>query len=216
MTAGKKWTDWPLDPTYLLAVRSAALAIARGQESGGSIAAGEVIHVPLDATRSALDPKMTTPGKNPADKNAAEPVEIEKPSPTSTLLRYAKTYHTGIYTLSWRDEKSNPRSARFAVNPPQSESDLDPLPESELAELLGNLKPIVQRYDTGGAASRTAPREICARWRRCCSACWVWKRCSRSGWEGNDDSCCRHAPRAVRRAATSLGTATAHGVCLLH
>ncbi len=159
-TAGKKWTDWPLDPTYLLAVRSAALAIARGQESGGSIAAGEVIHMPIDANQSALDPKMTTPGKNPADKNQAEPVEIEKPSPTSTSLRYAKTYHTGIYTLSWRDEKSNSRSARFTVNPPQSESDLDPLPESELAELLGNLKPTVQRYDTAGASLTTAPREI--------------------------------------------------------
>ena len=58
-TAGKKWTDWPLDPTYLLAVRSAALAIARGQESGGSLAAGEPIQVPLDNNQAAIDPKIT-------------------------------------------------------------------------------------------------------------------------------------------------------------
>jgi len=169
-TAGKKWTDWPLDPTYLLAVRSAALAIARGQESGGAIAAGEVIRVPLDGNQAALDPKITPPGKNspdkaPADKNVADSsptdiVEIEKPSPNSTLLTYGKTWHTGIYTLSWRDEKSNPRSLRFAVNPPQSESDLEPLSESALTELLGNLKPIVQRYDAAGAGLSAAPREI--------------------------------------------------------
>jgi hypothetical protein len=174
-TAGKKWTDWPLDPTYLLAVRSAALAIARGQESGGSIAAGEMIRVPLDGNQAALDPKITPPGKSSADKppanknvadtsptdaNPTDVVEIEKPSPTSTLLTYGKTWHTGIYTLSWRDEKSNPRSLRFAVNPPQSESELEPLSEGALTDVLGNLKPIVQRYDAAGAGLSAAPREI--------------------------------------------------------
>jgi hypothetical protein len=154
-TAGKKWTDWPLDPTYLLAVRSAALAIARGQDSGGSITAGEPIQVPLDRNQAALDAKMAMPGKNPLDT-----VEIEKPSPDSTMLRYGKTYRSGIYTLSWRDEKSNPRSLRFAVNPPPSESDLEPLARSELTELLGHLKPEVERYDTAGASLGTPPREI--------------------------------------------------------
>lgn len=154
-TAGKKWTDWPLDPTYLLAVRSAALAIARSQEAGGAIAAGEAIRVPLDNNQAALDPKMTIPGKTSPDS-----VEIEKPSPNSSLLRYGKTYHSGIYTLSWRDERSNPRSLRFAVNPPPSESDLDPLLEPQLTELLGNLKPTIQRYDTSGASLSTPPREI--------------------------------------------------------
>ena len=62
-TAGKKWSDWPLDPTYLLAVRSAALAIARGQDSGVSVVAGEPIQVPLEGNQAALDPKMITPEK---------------------------------------------------------------------------------------------------------------------------------------------------------
>ena len=155
-TAGKKWTDWPLDPTFLLLVRSAALAIARSQESGGAIAAGEAIRVLLDSKQAAVDPKMNIPGKNPP-----EPVEIEKSTQGATELRYAKTFHTGLYTLSWRDEKSNPRSSRFAVNPPRSESDLEPLAESELAGLLGNLKPTIQqRYETVGANLSTAPREI--------------------------------------------------------
>ena len=154
-TAGKKWTDWPLDKTYLLAVRSAALAIARSQDSGGSLTAGEAIRVALENNQAALDPQMQTPGKTPPDS-----VEIEKPSPNSTSLRYGKTFHTGIYTLTWRDEKSAARALRFAVNPPASESDLDPLGESQLLELLGNLKPEVQRYDTTGASLSTPPREI--------------------------------------------------------
>lgn len=162
-TAGKKWTDWPLDPTYLLSVRSAALAIARSQDRGDSLAAGEAIRVSLDGNQAVLDAKVTPPGKAPA-----ESVEVNKPSPTSTLLRFTKTLHSGVYTLSWRDRpddqskaaKSEPISLRYAVNPPPSESDLEPINEAQLAELLGNLKPTIQRYDTSGASLSTPPREI--------------------------------------------------------
>lgn len=154
-TAGKKWSDWPLDPTYLLTVRSAALAIARGQGSGGTVVAGDAIQVPLEANQAALDPKMATPGKNPPDL-----VEIQHPTTGAISLRYGKTYHSGIYTLTWRDEKSNPRSLRFAVNPPPSESELDPISTAELTDLMGNLKPQVDRYDSTGAKLGTPPREV--------------------------------------------------------
>jgi len=117
-----------------------------------------------------LSPKLTPPGNGPA-----EAPEIEKPSANSTLLRYGKTYRSGIYRLSWRDrgadesnrgsanpvdDKLHERSLRFAVNPPPSESDLDPINETQLTELLGNLKPTIQRYDTSGASLSTPPREI--------------------------------------------------------
>ena len=89
-----------------------------------------------------------------------------------------KTFHSGIYTLTWRDEKQTPRSLRFAVNPPQSESDLEPLPPSELTELMGNLKPDVERYDVAGAKLGTPPREV---WRPLATiltcSYWDWKRC---------------------------------------
>ncbi|HKD37203.1 MAG TPA: BatA domain-containing protein [Pirellulales bacterium] len=185
-TAGKKWTDWPLDPTYLLSVRSAALAVARNQEGGDALSAGEAIRVVLDNNQVVLNPKLIPPGNErrgassqaAADSKASEladVVQIEKPSPNSTLLRYAKTYRSGIYKLSWRDRgdsEANPGSAnpaenkqhertmRFAVNPPPSESDLEPINEKQLGELLGNLKPTIQRYDTSGANLATPPREI--------------------------------------------------------
>ena len=60
-TAGRKWTDWPLDPTYVLSVRSAALAIARSQGQGSTLTAGDAMHVSLDAGQVAIDPKITLP-----------------------------------------------------------------------------------------------------------------------------------------------------------
>ena len=154
-TAGKKWTDWPLDSTYLLAMRSAALAVAGGQDEGDSVTAGEAIRVLLDNNQAALDPKITVPGsKQPAA------VETEKPTPTSLLLKFRQALTSGMYSLSWREEHGKPVSRLVAVNPPPSESDLDPISPSQLGDLLGNLKPIIQRYDSAGASLSTPPREI--------------------------------------------------------
>lgn len=154
-TAGKKWTDWPLDPTYVLSVRSAALSIARGQDAGAALTAGEPIRTVLDEGQAAIDPKMSVPGMM-----APDTVDVLKTSATVTELRYGKTVHAGIYSLSWRDEKSTPVTLRYAVNPTGSESDLEPISESQLGALLGNLKPVVQRYDVSGAGLGTPPREI--------------------------------------------------------
>jgi len=154
-TAGKKWTDWPVDRTYVLGVRWAALGIARSQEAGGSVSAGETLRLPFENGQAVIDPKIVVPGSKSPDI-----VDIDKTEAGGTLLRYAKTYHSGVYTVLWHDEKSKPVSVQFAVNPPASESDLDPLTEQQLTDLFGNLKPSVQRYDTNGIGLGAPPREL--------------------------------------------------------
>jgi hypothetical protein len=154
-TAGRKWTDWPVDPTYVLAIQSATLAVARSQDSTSMVTAGDAIRVTLDEKQVAISPQMMTP-----DAKTGDSVEAEKPTPNSTLLRYGKTYRSGVYTMSWKDDNSRPRSQKFAVNPPASESDLEPISEGQLAALLGNLRASVQRYDTGGVGLGAPPREM--------------------------------------------------------
>lgn len=154
-TAGRKWTDWPLDATYVLAVRSTALAIARTQGDGDLRIAGEPIQVRLEPGQVALDPRMMIPSAA-----APETVEADRFAADTPLLRYARTFHSGFYALSWRDEKAKPVIRRFAVNPPPAESDLELLSESQLAALMGNLQPALQRYDTSGVGLTTPPREI--------------------------------------------------------
>jgi hypothetical protein len=154
-TAGKKWTDWPLDPTYVLGMRSAALGIARSQELGGSVEAGEKLRLTFEAGKSVLDPHVTT-----GESKTPESVEVETVNGGGTNVTYEKTVRAGIYTVSWRDEKSKPMSAQFAVNPPVAESALEPLTEAQLAGLMGNLKPVVQRYDVKGIGADVPPREL--------------------------------------------------------
>ncbi len=159
-TAGKRWTDWPLDPTYVLGVRSAALGIARSQDPGSSLSAGEEIRLPFDPGRAVIDPKITTPLSKIPDPVTAEAIPAQSPQDVATLLHYAHTWHAGFYTLSWRDEKSKPASVVVSVNPPASESDLQPLTDTQLADLLGNLKPKIQHYTTQGAGLGIPPREL--------------------------------------------------------
>ena len=155
-TAGRKWTDWPVDPTYVLAVRSAALGVARSQDNSNMVTAGDTIHVTLEEG-GAMAPQMMTPmGKT------AETVDLEKTG-NATVLRFGRTYRTGVYTMNWKDEKSKAVSQRFAVNPPASESELEPISAAQLGELLGNLKPSMQRYDTSGVGLGAPPREM---WRQ--------------------------------------------------
>jgi len=132
-SAGRKWTDWPLDPTYVLGVRSAALAVAKGQSDGNSLTAGDVIR--------------------------AEVVEFEN----GTVLRDGKAQRAGIYVASWKDDQGRTMTRKFAVNPAVSESELEPIAESELVGLLGNLRPQVQRYDVNGDGLGSPPREM---WRQ--------------------------------------------------
>ena len=180
-TAGKKWTDWPVDPTYVLGMRSAALGIARSQELGGSVEAGEALRLAFEAGKSVLAPQVMTP-----ESKVAESVEVETVNGGGTNVTYGKTVRAGIYTVSWRDEKSVPMSAQFAVNPPVAESALEPLTEAQLAGLMGNLKPVVQRYDQHGVGNDVPPRELwrplatillCLMAAEVAFAAWVGREC---------------------------------------
>src|SRR5205814_258699 len=61
-SANKAWTDWPLDPTYVLATRAAAMAVARGQSRQDNIVAGNPVQIALDpSVPKAIDAKVRLP-----------------------------------------------------------------------------------------------------------------------------------------------------------
>src|SRR5258708_25597316 len=44
VSANKQWSDWPIDPTYVLAVRSAAMSIARSEAHSDNLTARTPLH----------------------------------------------------------------------------------------------------------------------------------------------------------------------------
>jgi hypothetical protein len=145
-TADREWTDWPVDPTYVLAVRSAALGIARPDGSDDNLTAGHELIVPRLDGEAKLNPRLTL-----ADDPTAVPI------PT---LRYPHTEHAGTYTITWNDPAGKEQHHQLAVSFDRNASDLEPLGEDQLARLLGTLRAEVVHYHPGDLATAGPGHEI--------------------------------------------------------
>ncbi len=153
MTADKKWSDWPVDPTYVLAVRSAAMTIARGERQQDNLIATQPLVYQLPAGQAVIDARVAAPG-DPAPHSI--PAHADK---AGTVLRYDHTIRAGIYTMSWKDAAGKEQSHQYSVNGDKAESDLEPIADDQLKHLLGNLQPPIIHY--GAQAMLSGPgREI--------------------------------------------------------
>jgi len=156
-SADREWTDWPVDPTYVLAVRSAALAAVRPDGGGDNLVAGHALEYRPSDDRPMLSPRIIPP-----DDPTPQPLAIE-----DSALRYPHTEGAGIYTLSWKDALGKEQSHRIAVSYDPAASDLEPLSESRLDELTDALRPRIVQYHAGQLAAGGPGREI---WRTLAAA----------------------------------------------
>src|SRR4051794_22221399 len=132
VTADRQWSDWPIDPVYVLAVRSAATAAARSDANAGGATAGQPIRIQLEEGQAATEAKITTPGSSDA-----QPLTVEKKDNEPPVLTYARTTRAGVYTLTWKDAAGAEQSRPVVVNGDKAESDLEPIPDAELRSLMG-------------------------------------------------------------------------------
>jgi hypothetical protein len=155
VSANKQWSDWPIDPTYVLAVRSAAMAIARSEAHQDNLIAGQPIQYTLEEGQGASDAKVATPGRE-----NAEAATVEKPDKSAAFLRATQTGRAGTYLMTWKDGTGNAQQHLFCVNGDKAESDLAPLNDAELSGWLGNLRPMIVHYSSGQNALAQQGKEI--------------------------------------------------------
>ncbi len=62
ITADKSWSDWPTEPSYVLAMRETAKAIARTDSETHELTAGEILRCPVSGERRILSPTLDVPG----------------------------------------------------------------------------------------------------------------------------------------------------------
>jgi hypothetical protein len=150
MSADREWSDWPVEPTYVLAVRSAAVAVARADRADVNLVAGRALEFNLPPDRPVGNPRVTVP---------------DDPNPQTLVsdagrLRYGCTGRAGVYTLAWEDDAAKRQSRQVCVSFDKSASDLQPISAAELTDLLGNLKPDVVTYRPGLFSSAGSGREV--------------------------------------------------------
>jgi hypothetical protein len=150
-TADKAWTDWPTEPSYVLAMREAARAIARSEGGNRVLTAGEALRRTVPPLHAVSDASVETPGaKEPRALHLESPPKTPtNQSPTTTMV-LDDTRRAGLYTLTWKDSQTGATSDLFAVNPDARESKLDRLPAEELRNLWGSLQPEIVSAVSGG------------------------------------------------------------------
>jgi hypothetical protein len=149
ISADREWSDWPIDPTYVLAIRSAAQAAAWPDNTEDNLIAGHTINYAPPEDRPRSDPRITTP-----TESTAQPIAVE-----NGRFQWAQTAHAGIYNLTWQ-EAAGKQQHQLAVSFNNIASDLIPITESQLQIYLGNLTPTVISYHPGLLMASTPGREI--------------------------------------------------------
>jgi hypothetical protein len=153
ITADKKWSDWPTDGSYVLAVRQAAMAIAAHSTERDNVIAGQPLRYRLDKKGIPLQASVKPPGRE-----APEVVAVDKSDPKFPQLRYDKTARGGFYRMDWKDPVLGSMSRLFAASPDVRESNLAPVSRDDLNNLVGKLNPQIvhlgeKKPDASGAGT---------------------------------------------------------------
>ena len=149
ISADREWSDWPIDPTYVLAIRSAAEALAWPDGADGNLTAGH----PLDYAPIEDRPR-TNPRIAPPNEPTPQPMPIE-----NGRFHWPQTSHAGIYTVTWEDA-SGKQQHQLAASFDNIASNLEPLTQNQLQNFLGNLSPEVISYHPGLLMSSAPGKEI--------------------------------------------------------
>lgn len=193
-TADKSWTDWPTEPSYVLAMRETAKAVARTDSGAHELTAGEVLRRSVSGERRITSPMLEIPG---GEEPRALAVETGDSSPKAAArgenadgppqaLVWNETGKAGLYRLTWQESPGGAASDVFAVNPDSRESELARIPVDELRQRWGSAPPeIITAFSTADASVGVRGREI---WRslaygllgmmafEACFATWVGRQ----------------------------------------
>ena len=160
VTADKGWSDWPSDPTYVLAMREAAKVLVRDDAREHTLTAGEPLRRSVAATHDISQAEVEKPG---ADRPLPLSIEVSAPqaaTPTKTLVD-ADTRLAGLYRLRWQDAQAGPATDLVAVNPDVRESELARIAHDELNKKWGAMTPeIIAAAGSGDAPVSVEGQEI--------------------------------------------------------
>jgi hypothetical protein len=139
-TADRAGNDWPIEPSFVLAVREAVRGTARPTPLGNTITAGERMQRVVQTSQQLSTVRYSPPGGGEPEALSALPKEeaAGKEAP-SFVIAVPDTRRGGIYRLSWDEGSSGTQGDIYAANPDPRESALERIEASELKSFLSPL-----------------------------------------------------------------------------
>ena len=144
-SADRAGNDWPVEPSFVLAVREAVRGSARPTNWDHTVTAGDQPRRVIHSSQPIGNVRLTTPSPGGGgEPQALAAVAFEDktsgdPTPAS-VIELPDTRQAGLYRLAWDEGMLGAQQDLFASNPDPRESGLDRLGPADFKKLLAPLK----------------------------------------------------------------------------
>ncbi len=162
-TADRAGNDWPVEPSFVLAVREAVRGTSRPTSFAHTVTAGDRPRRVVHSSQQLANIRLTPPGG--AEPRALAAVRLDDrgsgdPTPASAI-DLPDTRRAGLYRLAWDEGSLGTQQDLFASNPDPRESGLERIAAADLKGLLAPLDVgvTVAKGDGTDASSETG-REV--------------------------------------------------------
>jgi hypothetical protein len=161
-TADRAGTDWPVEPSFVLAVREAVRGTARPTALTNTVAAGERPQRVVRSSQPLSDVKLTPPSPGEPLALAAVPLERDDDGlGPAVAINLPDMLRAGLYRLTWDEGPLGMQQDLFAANPDPRESDLGRIAVKDLKALMAPLTLEVASVRSDGIEAFSATgREI--------------------------------------------------------
>jgi Aerotolerance regulator N-terminal len=152
-TADRAGNDWPIEPSFVLAVREAVRGSARPTSMANTVTAGERMRRVVRSNQPVSNVRLNPPGGGEPRSLAAAPV-AEDPGDRApaVAIEVPDTRQPGLYRVSWDEGPLGNQQDAYAANPDPRESNLERIPADRVKELFGPLDVEIASARSGGAA----------------------------------------------------------------
>lgn len=141
-TADRAGNDWPVEPSFVLAVREAVRGTARPTPLSNTVSVGDRPRRVVRSSQQVSSVRLTPPGSGGPVALSAVPLEDKGSAEfgPAVAIDLPDTRHAGLYRLAWNEGPLGTQQDLFAANPDARESALERIGEKGLRAMLGPLK----------------------------------------------------------------------------
>jgi hypothetical protein len=136
-TADRAGTEWPIEPSFVLAVREAVRGAARPSSLANTITAGERMVRVVYSNHQVANARLSAPGGGEPRSLRSTPSNEESPDRGPAFeIAVPDTRRAGVYRISWDEGPLGTQQDVYAANPDSRESALERIGTEEVKSIL--------------------------------------------------------------------------------
>lgn len=139
-TADRAGNDWPVEPSFVLALREAVRGSARPTSMAHTVTAGEPVRRVVRSNQAVSNVRLNPPGGGEPSSLSAVPI-AEDPGELApaVAIQVPDTRQTGIYRLAWDEGSLGNQQDVYAANADPRESALERISAEQVKALFDPL-----------------------------------------------------------------------------